>query len=314
MSKTIGVLVVDKPPLVTSHDVVEAVRRIIGIKRVGHCGTLDPGATGVLVIMVGRATRLSQYLLVDPKEYCGEMEFGIETDTYDILGNIVSEKPCNASEEEIKEILHKYTGTFLQEPPMVSAKKVKGVPLYKLAREGKKVKVEKKEVTVYEMDIGRITRNDENNRVTVSFRVVCSGGTYVRSIAHEVGRELGCGGVLGKLERTRSGLFTIGQSRTLEEIEELADHGKLEEALIPPVEALANYNKVTVRQGYVSRVANGASLQLRMVKGFKFDFSRREVIKMIDERGRFLGLAKWKGELAKKPQDVVAKPFLVMIS
>lgn len=312
MANLNGVVVVNKPPMVTSHDVVDAFRRIAGIKKVGHCGTLDPGATGVLVLVVGRATRLSSYLLVDPKEYEGEAVLGVETDTYDALGEVVAEKECKATEEEIIEAFNKFTGTFMQQPPPISAKKVSGVPLYKLTRKGIKVKVEPKEVTVYELEVKDI--RDEGGKIKVDFRIVCSSGTYVRGIAHEVGKLLGCGGMLGSLHRTRSGLFDISQAYTLEELEEMAHRGELEKALIPPAQALKNYRSVTVRQGYVARVANGEPVQLRMIKGLKFDFTRFEIVRLLDERGRFIGLARWVGDLARSPQDIVAKPFLIMVA
>lgn len=312
MSNLNGIVVVNKPPMVTSHDVVDAFRRISGIKKVGHCGTLDPGATGVLVLVVGKATRLSSYLLVDPKEYTGEVVLGVETDTYDSLGKVLSEKECNATEEQIREAFGKFTGTFLQEPPPISAKKVGGVPLYKLSRKGVKVKVEPKEVTVYELEIRDIRQ--EGKRKVVDIRIVCSSGTYVRGIAHDVGKLLGCGGMLNTLHRTKSGLFDISQAFTLEELEELARRQELEKAVIPPAQALKNYRSVTIRQGYVARVANGEPVQLRMVKGLKFDFTRFEIVRLLDERGRFIGLARWVGDLARSPQDLVAKPFLIMVS
>ena len=292
MAEPTGILVVNKPPEITSHDVVDAVRLLTGTRRVGHTGTLDPMATGVLVLVVGRATRLAQYLEVDPKEYVGEMLLGVETDTYDITGEVKAERPCIATDEEIISALMKYTGTFEQVPPMRSAKKV--------------------QVQVYELEMLGIDRADG---VKVAFRVVCSRGTYVRSICHDVGRDLGCGGVLYRLERTRCGRFGIEDAYTLEQLEELKERAELESAIIPPAHALENYNAVVVRQGYVARVANGEPVQLRMVKDTIGErFTRGSIIRLLDERGRFLGLARWYGELARRPQDVVAKPFVVMVT
>jgi tRNA pseudouridine55 synthase len=307
-----GILVVNKPPEITSHDVVDAVRLLTGTRRVGHTGTLDPMATGVLVLVVGRATRLAQYLEVDPKEYVGEMLLGIETDTYDITGEVKAQRPCTATDEEIVSALMKYTGTFDQVPPMRSAKKVQGQPLYKLARKGIEVEREPKRVQVYELEVSGVDRADG---VKVAFRIVCSRGTYVRSICHDVGQDLGCGGVLYRLERTRCGRFSIENAYTLEQLEELKERGELESAIIPPAQALENYNAVVVRQGYVARVANGEPVQLRMVKDTIGErFARGSTIRLLDERGRFLGLARWYGELARRPQDVVAKPFVVMVA
>lgn len=306
-----GILVVNKPPGITSHDVVDAVRLLARTRRVGHTGTLDPMATGVLVLVVGRATRLAQYLEVDPKEYVGEMLLGLETDTYDITGEVRAKKACEASDEEVVAALTRYTGEFDQIPPMRSAKKVQGKPLYELARKGIEVEREPKRVHVYELEILGIDRGDD---VRVRFRIVCSRGTYVRSICHDVGQDLGCGGVLFRLERTRAGRFAIEDAYTLPELEEMKERGEFERAVLSPSEALANYPAVLVRQGYVARVANGEAVQMRMAKEVPATGVRRGgIVRLVDERGRFLGLARWYGELARKPQDVVARPFVVMV-
>jgi len=306
-----GVVVVDKPPFVTSHDVVDAFRAISGEKKVGHCGTLDPQATGVMVLVVGRSTRLASYLPVDPKEYEGEITFGIETDTYDSMGKVLFEKECTASDEEIQDALMRFTGIFLQKPPPFSAKKVEGVPLYKLARKGKQVDVEPKEVSVEELEIKGIIR--ENGKVRVYFRIVVSRGTYVRSIAHDAGEILGCGGCLTSLRRIRSGYFTLEMAKTLEELDNLAASGRLVEAIIPPAEALPNLKSLVIKHGYISRVARGEPIQLRMIRGLKLNYQRGEILKVVDERNRLLALARWTGDLARLPQDIVARSFMVLV-
>lgn len=306
-----GVLLVDKPKGITSHDVVDAVRVISKEKKVGHCGTLDPAATGLLVLVVGKATRLSQYLSVDPKEYAGEITLGIETDTYDAEGKILYENECLSSDEEIEAAFKKFEGTFLQTPPPYSAKKVRGEPLYKLARKGIQIEVEPKEVRVDELEILRIQR--KNGKAIVSFRIVCHRGTYIRSIAHDAGELLGCGGCLTSLKRTKSGIFMLDDAYTLEQLEEIARDGKLEKAIIPPAEALRNYGMVVVRQGYVARVARGEPIQLRMIKGIRPGFKRNEVIRVVDERGRLISLARFTGDLARSPQDRVAQSFMVLV-
>lgn len=305
-----GVVVVDKPPYVTSHDVVDAFRTISGEKRVGHCGTLDPQATGVVVLVVGKATRLSQYLPVDPKEYTGEITLGLETNTYDAMGEVVFEKECSASDEEIMEAFSHFRGTFMQMPPPFSAKKVGGVPLYKLARKGEKVQVQPKEVTVESLDIKEIFR--DGGKAKVRFSIVVSKGTYIRSIAHDVGEMLGCGGCLTSLRRVRSGHFTIEMAKTIEELDELSSKGRLEEAIIPAADALPNLKPVIIRQGYVGRVVRGEPIQLRMVKGIRGGYLRGEVVKVVDERNRLLSLARWTGDLARSPLDVVARSFMVL--
>jgi tRNA pseudouridine55 synthase len=311
MGQVTGVIVVDKPPYVTSHDVVDAVRAIIGEKKVGHCGTLDPIATGVLVLAIGRATRLTPYLPVDPKEYEGEITFGLETNTYDAMGEVLFEKECTASDDEIIDALSRFTGTFLQNPPLFSAKKVKGKPLYVLARKGIEVEVEPKEVTVYELSVSSIRR--ERGKAVASFRAVVSKGTYLRSIAHDAGEILGCGGCLTKLRRTRSGVFSLEQAVSLEELERYFSDNRLDRAIITPKDALPNLKTLVVRQGYASRVARGEPIQLRMVRGIKFNFVKGEIVKVVDERGRLISLARWTGDLARLPQDIVARSFMVLV-
>lgn len=306
-----GVVVVDKPPFITSHDVVDAFRTISGERKVGHCGTLDPQATGVVVLAVGKATRLSQYLPVDPKVYEGEITLGIETNTYDSMGETVFEKECEASDEEIIEAFSRFKGTFLQKPPPFSAKKVKGVPLYKLARKGQVVEVPPKQVTVEQLDIKKIIRQD--GKVKVEFEITCSRGTYIRSLAHDVGEMLGCGGCLTSLRRLKSGNFTIEMAWTIEELETLSSEGRLEEAIISPSDALSNLKALVIKQGYVSKVARGEPIQLRMIRGLKLDFVRGEIVKVVDERNRLLSLARWSGDLARMPLDVVARSFMVLV-
>ncbi|MCX7831950.1 MAG: tRNA pseudouridine(55) synthase TruB [Actinobacteria bacterium] len=306
-----GIVVVDKPPFITSHDVVDAFRAISTERRVGHCGTLDPQATGVIVLVVGKATRLSQYLPVDPKEYEGEITLGIETETYDTMGEVLFEKECVSSDDEILEAFNKFTGTFFQLPPPYSAKKVRGVPLYKLARKGESVEVQPKEVTVEKLDILNIRR--ENGKAIVSFVISVSRGTYIRSIAHDVGQILGCGGTLTSLRRVKSGYFTIDMAWTLDRLEKAASEGELEKAIIKPSEALPNLKTVVVKHGYVGKVARGEPIQLRMIKGLKTKYLRGEIVKVVDERNRLLSLARWTGDLAKSPLDIVAKSFLVLV-
>jgi tRNA pseudouridine55 synthase len=227
------------------------------------------------------------------------------------MGRLLFEKECAATDEEIKEVLLRFTGTFLQKPPPFSAKKVDGVPLYKLARKGMHVEVEPKEVTVEELEIKKIVR--DNGKARVYFRILASKGTYIRSIAHDAGEILGCGGCLTALTRTRSGYFTLEMAKTIEELEKLAASKKLEEAIIPPAEALPNLKTVVVKHGYISRIARGEPIQLRMIRGLKLDYRQGEIVKVIDERGRLLSLARWTGDLARLPQDVVARSFMVLV-
>ena len=211
-----GVLLVDKAEGMTSHDVVALVRRQLGIKKVGHCGTLDPIATGLLLLTIGRGTKVQDLLMSEDKEYVGTLTLGATTSTQDREGEILETKPVpQLSEGQIRAAFDKFRGDFYQTPPMVSAKKHGGVPLYKLARQGKVVEREPRFVHVYRYSIDRIALPD------VDFSVLCSKGFYVRTYAHEIGETLGCGAHLKSLRRTKSGRFDVANAVTVDQIREL---------------------------------------------------------------------------------------------
>ena len=211
-----GVLLVDKAEGMTSHDVVALVRRQLGIKKVGHCGTLDPIATGLLLLTIGRGTKVQDLLMSEDKEYVGTLTLGTSTSTQDRQGEIVETKPVpELSENEIRAAFEKFRGDFYQTPPMVSAKKHGGVPLYKLARQGKVVEREPRFVHVYRYTIDRIALPE------VDFSVVCSKGFYVRTYVHDIGEVLGCGAHLKSLRRTKSGRFDVANTITVAQIKEL---------------------------------------------------------------------------------------------
>jgi tRNA pseudouridine55 synthase len=211
-----GVLLVDKAEGMTSHDVVALVRRQLGIKKVGHCGTLDPIATGLLLLTIGRGTKVQDLLMSEDKEYVGTLTLGATTSTQDREGEILETKPVpQLGEEQIRAAFDKFRGDFYQTPPMVSAKKHGGVPLYKLARQGKVVEREPRFVHVYRYSIDRIALPD------VDFNVLCSKGFYVRTYAHEIGETLGCGAHLKSLRRTKSGRFDVANAVTVDQIREL---------------------------------------------------------------------------------------------
>src|SRR6188474_1033365 len=208
-----GVLLVDKAAGMTSHDVVAIVRRALGTKKVGHCGTLDPLATGLLLIVLGRGTKIQDLLMAEDKEYVGTMRLGVTTDSQDADGQIVETKPVpDLSREQIDAAFAKYHGDFYQMPPMVSAIKKDGVPLYKLARKGQVVEREPRFVHVFAHEIQAVRLPE------IDFRVVCSKGFYVRTYAFDIGNELGCGGHLKALRRTKSGRFTLEHSVTVDDL------------------------------------------------------------------------------------------------
>lgn len=208
-----GILVVDKPEGLTSHDVVQKVRRIYGIRQVGHTGTLDPIASGVLVLLVGSATRIAQYLQEDDKEYHLTLRLGIETDTQDISGKILNERDPGAVEREaLEKAVSGYKGSFMQAPPPFSAVKLAGQPLYRLARKGVRIEGKPRKVTIYRIAVTdwQVPR--------ASMEVVCSKGTYMRTLCRDIGNDLGVGGCMESLVRVRSGMFTIKDAVSLKKI------------------------------------------------------------------------------------------------
>ena len=219
-----GVLLVDKGPDMTSHDVVAVARRCLRTKKIGHCGTLDPMATGMLILVIGTGTKLQDLLMSEDKEYTGSLRLGVTTSTQDREGEVLEEKPVPAlGDDDVRAAFDAFRGDFYQTPPMVSAVKIDGVPLYKLARQGKEVERKPRFVRVYDAQIQRIELPD------VDFRVVCSKGFYVRTYAHDIGQKLGCGAHLTDLRRTRSGHFKFepGNHTTFDALKE----GRREEVL-----------------------------------------------------------------------------------
>jgi tRNA pseudouridine55 synthase len=212
-----GVLLVDKAEGMTSHDVVALIRRKLGIKKVGHCGTLDPIATGLLLLTIGRGTKVQDLLMSEDKEYAGTLMLGITTSSQDRQGEIVDQRPVpGLAENEIRAAFERFRGDFYQMPPMVSAKKHGGVPLYKLARQGKVVEREPRFVHVYRYTIDRIAPPE------IDFSVLCSKGFYVRTYVHDIGELLGCGAHLKSLRRIKSGRFDLVRAISVDEIKTAA--------------------------------------------------------------------------------------------
>jgi tRNA pseudouridine55 synthase len=209
-----GVLLVDKPGGMTSHDVVDRMRRILRMKRIGHAGTLDPMATGLLIILVGKATKLSQYLMSLDKEYEGTIRLGETTDTQDADGDVVATRPVPAlTEAQVQEMMQTFIGDQYQTPPMFSAKKIAGVPLYKLARKGQEVEREPRFIRISSFVLTRFAPPD------FDVRLRCSKGTYVRTIAHDLGEKIGCGAHLAALRRTATDRFHVNQAVSLDALE-----------------------------------------------------------------------------------------------
>ena len=243
-----GVLVIDKPPGMTSHDVVDAIRKRFRTKKVGHGGTLDPDATGVLVLGLGRATRLLTFTQATPKRYRTRARFGISTTTQDASGEIVSERPCDFTEDDLEGALIKFTGAIEQIPPMVSAVKIGGERLYKKARRGEEVERPPRSVTIYELRALTVDGSE------AELEVVCSGGTYVRTLVHDIGELLGCGAHLVTLRRTESGGFAEADAIPLEEVE--ASH------LRPLDDAVLALPRLDVDEAGARDVSHGRALEL----------------------------------------------------
>lgn len=254
-----GALVIDKPRGKTSHDVVEAVRRIVGFRQIGHLGTLDPLATGVLVLLLGRATRLAQFYAGRRKRYAAAVRFGFATDTYDADGTPL--EPDTAPElnrEEIDRLAAQQVGRFHQIPPPFSAKKIQGRPAHELARKKKPVELKPVPVEVYEF---RVTAVEGSLARCV---VECAPGTYIRSLVHEMGAQLGCGAHLAEIVRTAVGEFTLDQAVKLEELEASAKQGRLFECVLPIERLLPDLPSVTVLPIVERRVRHGTRFNVKM--------------------------------------------------
>jgi tRNA pseudouridine55 synthase len=247
-----GAIVIDKAEGWTSHDVVNKVRRIIGTKKVGHLGTLDPIATGVLPLVIERATRLAQFYTRSDKVYEGMIRFGWSTDTYDRAGE--PDGPMNEfspAAEDLERALGRFRGEFAQTPPPVSAKKVDGRRAYELARKSVAVELEPVRVQVYELTLL------EQNGPWARLRAHCSGGTYMRAIAHDLGKELGCGAHLHELRRLASGEFEIARAHTLAQLEALVSEDRLSDAIVPASKMLPQFPAVYVDDLTATQIRNG---------------------------------------------------------
>ena len=293
-----GAIIVDKPQGWTSHDVVGKLRRLTGTKKIGHLGTLDPLATGVLPLLVGKATRLAQYFGRGSKRYEGTVRFGFATDTWDAAGTAAGPEvnvhlDCAALEGHAS----KFQGVIMQVPPPVSAKKIGGVPAYKLARQNKPVDLPPCKVEIHELEITRCEGNEAD------IRVHCSGGTYLRSIAHELGLALGCGAHLKSLRRTESSGFTLDQARTIQQLETWAAEDRMIEAIIPGRELLPEMPSEIVDAATANAIRQGRSFR---VSAFRpVTISEARMVKAVDPSGELIAI----GE-AKLPN--VYQPVLVL--
>ncbi len=249
-----GILIVNKPGGMTSHDVVARVHRWSGIRRVGHAGTLDPLATGVLVLCLGQATRLSEYLMASPKQYRATILLGVETDTYDREGRVVRRSPVNLSRAQVEAALAEFVGKIAQVPPMYSALKREGTPLYRLARRGQEVERQARQVEIYTLQLM------DWSPPQLTIEVTCSPGTYIRSLAHDLGQRLGCGAHLTALTRLASGEFRLEQAVTLDELSAAFMERTWQRYLLPMDVALQGLPALHLDARQAARVRQGMSL------------------------------------------------------
>lgn len=275
-----GVICLDKPEGISSFFAVKKVSRLLDTKKAGHTGTLDPMATGVLVIMLGSCTRFIDFLPESEKSYTARVMLGKNTDTLDITGDILEEKDVNVTEDELKKTAEKFLGDILQVPPMYSALRKDGVRLYDLARQGVEVeraprKVQIKELKIYDFDGS-----------SFSMDVTCSAGTYIRSLAFDIGESLGTGACLTSLRRTAANGFSIDKSLTLEEIEKHLENEDIEKYILPIENALKSYEAVTVSEAQGKRFRNGGELDLNRIQK---DFCN-SLYRIFAPDGSFLGL------------------------
>lgn len=256
-----GIILVDKPQNWTSHDVVAKLRGVLHERRIGHSGTLDPLATGLLVVFVGRATRAVEFAEADSKEYITGLHLGVSTDTQDITGNIVASSGALPDEAALREAIGRFIGDIEQIPPMYSAIKIGGKKLYELARRGESVERAPRKITVSAIDIAG--RDVDDYILNIS----CSKGTYVRTLCSDIGEALGCGACMSSLRRTRAGVFSVDDAHSLADIEAAVREGRLSDIILPVDTLFASFPKLTVSQSAAKRLKNGNIIKISAEDG-----------------------------------------------
>ena len=282
-----GIVNIYKEKGYTSHDVVAVLRKVVGQKKIGHTGTLDPDATGVLPVCLGRATKVCELLTDHDKTYEALLLLGKTTDTQDISGEVLEEKdPGNLAEEEVRSCIESFIGEYDQIPPMYSALKVNGKKLYELAREGKEVERKARRITIHEIRILEI------NLPEVKLEVTCSKGTYIRTLCHDIGNLLGTGGCMEELTRTKVGRFELKDSLKLEELRDLAQNGRLEDALIPLDQMFSELQSVVPAEKYIPKAYNGNDF-FRNQLSETGKFCSGEKVRVYDAKGHFIGIYRY---------------------
>ena len=294
-----GVIVIRKEKGFTSHDVVAKLRGVLHMKKIGHTGTLDPDAEGVLPVALGKATRLVDMITDKEKTYEAVMRLGVVTDTQDMSGTVLSQTTeLSVTEEELCTVVSSFVGDYMQVPPMYSALKVNGKKLYELAREGKTVERKPRPVHFYEIEILDISFP------LVHFRVTCSKGTYIRTLCNDIGEKLGCGGAMEELLRTRSGNFTLEESMTLSQVEEAVANGTIGEKIVSIEDVLSMYPALICTPEGDRLLGNGNPVPEELVQGG----SREEKVRMYKSSGNFTGIYGWD---ERKQKYVPVRMFFV---
>ena len=289
-----GIINIYKEQGYTSHDVVAKLRGILRMKKIGHTGTLDPDAVGVLPVCTGRATKLCGMITDWGKTYEAVMLLGTRTDTQDISGNILSQTEVNVTKIQIMDVIDSFTGEYDQIPPMYSALKHNGKKLYELARQGIEIERKPRRVNIKSILINDI--NLEDNDKTVTFTVECSKGTYIRTLCEDIGNRLGCGACMQSLKRTRVGSFSIDNSYTLSQIEQMVQAGKTDEILTPIDEMFSDSRKIIISQEYDKLLYNGNKLPYNSIQG-KNDVQHNEdeQVRVYDKNDEFIGVYRFEG-------------------
>lgn len=294
-----GILNIYKEQGFTSHDVVAKLRGICKQKKIGHTGTLDPDAVGVLPVCLGKATKVCDLLTDKDKTYEAVLQLGVVTDTQDMSGEILSKQEVSVSREEIEEAVMSFVGDYDQIPPMYSALKVNGKKLYELAREGKVVERKARRITIHEIEISKINMEQK----TVTMTVSCSKGTYIRTLCHDIGEKIGCGGAMATLKRTKVSSFMIQDSLTLSEVEELVKAGTIEEHLVKVDSLFASLPAVTVSKKYQKYVDNGNKIQISFLTE-PVRTSPNQEFRVYDEDQRFVGIFEAENRKTLKPKKM----------
>jgi len=282
-----GVLIIDKPSGMTSYDIIRDVKRFLGTKKVGHAGTLDPLATGVLTVCVNEATKLAQFFSNDDKDYRATMLLGVRTDTLDIEGKIIERCEPVLQAEEIKDVVESFAGRIEQRAPKYSAIKFKGKPLYKWARQGVDIEPPLRKVELYDINV------EEIKLPYVTFTVSCSKGTYIRSLCADIGNRLGCGACLSGLRRTRSGSFNEEKAISLENLVDVEKAGVLERKLIPIADALPDICNIAVDQNTADRIRKGYQPDQGILRDKNIHLPEREtLVKFVTEDRMLIAVAK----------------------